>query len=110
MSGWELTTIVSAALMFISATAFAIAGWVRATRRLDTAIEVNRVLYADWQSIPVYVTDTEQLLCTLPDCPTDTYFDLPGRRTSLRAIVVAVSEHANKHHADEVTKWKAVQR
>lgn len=88
----------------------AVVSHVHTSRQLETAIEVNRVLYAEWQSIPVYVTDTDELQCMLPDCPTEAFFVLPGRRTSLRAIVVAISEHATKHHADEVAKWKAAQR
>lgn len=81
--------------------------WISVLNRLDRAKEVIRVLYADWQSIPLYVTDSGELQCNLPDCPTGGFFNMPGRRTSLRAIVVAISEHMRLHHPDEVAKWKA---
>lgn len=92
--------------LFISVTV----SHIRTSRRLSMSIGVNRVLYADWQSIPVYVADDNRLQCNLPDCPTEGFFDLPGRREPLRAIVVAISEHMRLHHPDEVAKWKAVRR
>lgn len=90
-----VTVAGGAAVLIIAALLWRIR---KLERTLDGAKAVNRVLSGNWREIPVYVSQTGELMCSGFNCPTRGHIAWPQQRLVLHQVVQGFHYHHREHH------------